>query len=46
MGIPPPSLYATFGSKEDLYKQALDHISERDNKPWGISRRASACVAS
>ncbi|MGB7480559.1 MAG: TetR/AcrR family transcriptional regulator [Burkholderiaceae bacterium] len=34
MGIPPPSLYATFGSKEDLYKQALDHISERENKQW------------
>lgn len=34
MGVPPPSLYATFGSKEDLYRQALDHISERENKPW------------
>ncbi|MGF6918729.1 TetR/AcrR family transcriptional regulator [Paraburkholderia sp. 40] len=34
MGIPPPSLYATFGSKEDLYRQALDHISERENKRW------------
>ncbi|CAM2151995.1 TetR/AcrR family transcriptional regulator, copper-responsive repressor [Pararobbsia alpina] len=32
MGIPPPSLYATFGSKEDLYRQALDLISERENK--------------
>ncbi|MCP3724014.1 TetR/AcrR family transcriptional regulator [Paraburkholderia sp. CNPSo 3272] len=32
MGIPPPSLYATYGSKEDLYRQALDHISERENK--------------
>jgi TetR/AcrR family transcriptional regulator, copper-responsive repressor len=32
MGIPPPSLYATFGSKEELYRQALDHISERENR--------------
>jgi len=34
MGIPPPSLYAMFGSKEDLYRQALDHISERESKQW------------
>ncbi|RDI96837.1 TetR/AcrR family transcriptional regulator [Dyella solisilvae] len=34
MGVPPPSLYATFGSKEDLYRQALDHISQRENKAW------------
>jgi AcrR family transcriptional regulator len=34
MGIPPPSLYATFGTKEDLYRQALDHISERESKQW------------
>jgi AcrR family transcriptional regulator len=26
MGIAPPSLYATYGSKEELYKQALDHV--------------------
>lgn len=25
MGVTPPSLYATFGSKENLYQQALDH---------------------
>jgi AcrR family transcriptional regulator len=34
MGIPPPSLYAMFGSKEELYRQALDHISERESKRW------------
>lgn len=34
MGIPPPSLYAMFGSKEDLYRQALDQIGERENKQW------------
>lgn len=32
MGIPPPSLYATYGSKADLYRLALDHIRERENK--------------
>jgi AcrR family transcriptional regulator len=32
MGVTPPSLYATFGSKEDLYRQALDHAVERDAK--------------
>ncbi|MVW71692.1 TetR/AcrR family transcriptional regulator [Bordetella sp. 15P40C-2] len=34
MGVPPPSLYAAFGSKEELYQQAIDHISERENKLW------------
>ena len=29
MGIAPPSLYATYGSKEELYKQALDHALAR-----------------
>ncbi len=32
MGITPPSLYAAFGSKEDLYRQALDHTIEREGK--------------
>jgi AcrR family transcriptional regulator len=32
MGITPPSLYAAFGSKEDLYRQALDHTIERESK--------------
>ncbi|CAD6518726.1 HTH-type transcriptional repressor ComR [Paraburkholderia hiiakae] len=32
MGITPPSLYATFGSKDDLFKQALDRNSERENQ--------------
>jgi AcrR family transcriptional regulator len=32
MGVTPPSLYATFGSKEDLYQQALDHNIERETK--------------
>ncbi|QGZ58466.1 TetR/AcrR family transcriptional regulator [Paraburkholderia acidiphila] len=32
MGITPPSLYATFGSKDDLFRQALDRNSERENQ--------------
>jgi AcrR family transcriptional regulator len=32
MGVTPPSLYATFGSKEELYRQALDHTIQRESK--------------
>jgi AcrR family transcriptional regulator len=32
MGVTPPSLYATFGSKDDLYQQALDHNAAQENK--------------
>ncbi|MDX8530815.1 TetR/AcrR family transcriptional regulator [Mesorhizobium sp. VK25A] len=32
MGVTPPSLYATFGSKEELYKQALDRNIEHQSK--------------
>lgn len=32
MGVTPPSLYATFGSKEELYGQALDHNIARETK--------------
>lgn len=32
MGITPPSLYAAFGSKEQLYQQALEFNAERENK--------------
>lgn len=32
MGITPPSLYATYGSKEELYKQALDYNIDRETK--------------
>lgn len=31
MGITPPSLYSTFGSKEELYRQALDHSIARES---------------
>lgn len=32
MGITPPSLYATFGPKEELYQQALQYSIERESK--------------
>ncbi len=32
MGVTPPSLYAIFGSKEELYRQALDHNIERESR--------------
>jgi len=32
MGITPPSLYAAFGSKEELYRQALDYNIEHETK--------------
>jgi AcrR family transcriptional regulator len=32
MGVAPPSLYAAFGSKEDLYRQALDYNAEHESK--------------
>ena len=32
MGITPPSLYATFGSKDELYRQALDFYVERQSR--------------
>lgn len=32
MGIAPPSLYAAFGSKEQLYQLALEYNAQRENK--------------
>jgi AcrR family transcriptional regulator len=40
MGVTPPSLYATFGSKEELYRQALDHNIAHETK-----RRSEALQA-
>src|SRR6478735_12758170 len=31
MGINPPTLYSTFGSKEELYRQALDFSIARES---------------
>jgi AcrR family transcriptional regulator len=33
IGIPPPSLYAAFGSKDDLFKASLDHYRMRCGAP-------------
>ncbi|MDP9857729.1 MULTISPECIES: TetR/AcrR family transcriptional regulator [Agrobacterium] len=32
MGITPPSLYATFGSKEELFRLALDHSIAQESQ--------------
>jgi AcrR family transcriptional regulator len=32
MGVTPPSLYAAFGSKEELYRQAIDHNIAHETK--------------
>lgn len=43
MGIASPSLYAAFGSKEALFRQALDHYRATEGKEiWGASRRPAA----
>ncbi|KPC50719.1 TetR/AcrR family transcriptional regulator [Amantichitinum ursilacus] len=40
MGITPPSLYATYGSKENLYQLALDHTIAQET-----GKRAEAMAA-
>ncbi len=42
MGVTPPSLYATFGSKEDLYRQALDYAMEGENRRRAEALRGAA----
>ncbi len=42
MGVTPPSLYATFGSKEDLYRQALDYAIEGENRRRAEALRGAA----
>jgi AcrR family transcriptional regulator len=34
MGISPPSLYAAFGNKENLFRSALDRYAETRKKLW------------
>jgi AcrR family transcriptional regulator len=42
MGIGSPSLYAAFGSKEELYAESLSHFGERfEALVWGNFRAAS-----
>ena len=40
MNISPPSLYAAFGSKEALYREALSSYQQRRN-PWNIENAGS-----
>lgn len=44
MGIASPSLYAAFGSKEDLFRQAVEHYSATEGvEIWGgVTRARSA----
>ncbi|MBY8607712.1 MAG: TetR/AcrR family transcriptional regulator [Burkholderia sp.] len=44
MGIASPSLYAAFGSKEALFRQALDHYGATEGREiWdGVERASSA----
>lgn len=40
MGINPPSLYAAFGSKEELFRKALDRYERTHASFWGEALRA------
>lgn len=43
MGIASPSLYAAFGSKEGLYREAIDHyVSSFSGGFWGVMEAATA----
>jgi AcrR family transcriptional regulator len=42
IGIPPPSLYAAFGSKDDLFKAALDHYQARCSAPIATAFHGAA----
>jgi AcrR family transcriptional regulator len=48
MGINPPSLYAAFGSKEELYREAIAHYATTESDdilaPLRQARRARAAV--
>ncbi|AJY14404.1 TetR/AcrR family transcriptional regulator [Burkholderia dolosa] len=46
MGIASPSLYAAFGSKEALFRQALEHYSATEGQEiWGGVERADTAYA-
>src|ERR671919_2716556 len=38
MGINPPSLYAAFGNKENLFRKALDRYAEQRTRFWDEAR--------
>jgi len=43
MGIASPSLYAAFGSKEELFREAIDHyVSVYSGSFWGVMQRPTA----
>lgn len=43
MGISPPSLYAAFGSKADLYRQAMDrYVATSGAALWGLLEEPTA----
>jgi AcrR family transcriptional regulator len=43
MGIASPSLYAAFGSKEGLYREAIDHyVGLHAEEFWGVMHAATA----
>lgn len=43
MGISPPSLYAAFGSKADLYRQAMDrYMATSGAALWGLLEQPTA----
>jgi AcrR family transcriptional regulator len=41
LGINPPSLFAAFGSKEDLFRQALDRYEAQQSSFWAEAMNAS-----
>ena len=45
IGIAPPSLYAAFGSKAGLYREALDHYATLPGALDGLGSAASASEA-
>lgn len=45
MGINKPSLYATFGDKEALFRKVVDHYMERQSAVWDEALRLPAAKA-
>lgn len=44
MGLNAPSLYATFGSKEDLFREAVAHYNAPDRSPTTIALQRPGSV--
>ncbi len=43
MGVTPPSLYAAFGSKEGLYREAIEHYGQiHQEKFWSVMSAPTA----